>query len=150
MLLEGMYGVVNGPRGTARPGVIVPENFDYPVSKKDYIELQKQINGKTGTAEILYKHTLDEEIKAEKKRHVWFAAISFPVTDRKEIDDADPELVVVVYLRFAKAGKEAGPIAAQIIKKWREISEKHEALSGISTSKLRGQINEHFDDDKSY
>jgi len=36
-----------------------------------------------------------------------------------------PELVVVVYLKYGDYGKEAAPLAAQVIKKWREINEKN-------------------------
>ena len=39
-----------------------------------------------------------------------------------------PELIVVVYLRYGGYGKEAAPIAAQIVKKWREIKTLHTPL----------------------
>jgi cell division protein FtsI/penicillin-binding protein 2 len=39
----------------------------------------------------------------------------------------DPELVVVVYLRFGThGGKEAAPLVAQMVKKWREICARHD------------------------
>lgn len=118
MLLEGMRKVVQGNRGTARPSIL-RDLYDQPQFLRDYVELQKQIVGKTGTAEILYKGTIDAETKAKIYNHVWFGGIAFdPMTE-------EPDLVVVVYLRFGDAGKEAAPLAAQIVKKWRQIQTAH-------------------------
>ena len=36
-----------------------------------------------------------------------------------------PELIVVIHLRYGGYGKEAAPLAAQIVKKWREIKRKY-------------------------
>ncbi len=124
LLLEGMFMTVNGARGTARASAIVPSKYDYPVSLNDLKSLQNQLIGKTGTAEIKYKHTLDEQSPATIMNNVWFAATSFNISDKRELADAEPELVVVVYLQFGKSGKEGAPIAAQIVKKWREIRSK--------------------------
>ena len=124
MLLEGMYKVVNGEKGKARPAIIRSLNR-HPEWKKNYLELQGgQLIGKTGTAEILYKSTLDTETSAFKVDHTWFAGISFSPEQQKSRDKA--ELVVIVYLPFSKTGgKEAAPIAAEMIKKWREIRKSH-------------------------
>ncbi|MFI0478562.1 MAG: penicillin-binding transpeptidase domain-containing protein, partial [Candidatus Rhabdochlamydia sp.] len=124
MLLEGMYKVVNGEKGNARPSIIRSLNR-HPKWKKNYLELQGgQLIGKTGTAEILYKSTIDAETPAFKVDHIWFAGISFLPKHQKIKDRA--ELVIVVYLPFNKSGgKEAAPIAAEIVKKWREIKKTH-------------------------
>ncbi|KAG8155913.1 hypothetical protein JTE90_011656 [Oedothorax gibbosus] len=93
--------------------------------EKTYLELQGgQLIGKTGTAEILYKSTIDAETSAFKVDHSWFAGISFLPKHQKMRDRA--ELVVIVYLPFSKSGgKEAAPIAAEMIKKWRDIQKNH-------------------------
>ena len=57
-----------------------------------------------------------------KCKDVWFGGISFLPSKEKE---EEPELVVVVYLKFGDYGKEAAPLAGQIITKWRELCEKH-------------------------
>jgi cell division protein FtsI/penicillin-binding protein 2 len=36
----------------------------------------------------------------------------------------NPELVIVVYLKYGAWGKESAPIGAQMIKKWREVKQK--------------------------
>ena len=36
-----------------------------------------------------------------------------------------PDLCVIIYLKFGDYGKEAAPLAAQIIKRWREIEKRH-------------------------
>jgi hypothetical protein len=37
----------------------------------------------------------------------------------------EPELVVVIFLRYRQAGLEGGPLAGQIFKEWRRIKESH-------------------------
>jgi cell division protein FtsI/penicillin-binding protein 2 len=120
-LKEGMRRVINGPRGTARPGIIRLLNQN-PTIKKNFHEIKDQLIGKTGTAEILYKHTIDAESEAKIHNHIWFGGVSSdPVTH-------EPELAIAVYLRFSESGgKEAAPLATEVIKKWREICAKHGA-----------------------
>lgn len=127
IITEGMRRAVTGPRGTARPS-IMRNLYDHPLAVKEYYELKDDILAKTGTAQVRHKQTLDMEALADMKRHIWFAAISYPHDKllAKNRED-NPELVVVVLLRFGEAGRDAGPIAAQVIKKWRELCKKHEA-----------------------
>ena len=46
------------------------------------------------------------------------------IKENTDVKKQDPELIVVVFLRYADAGKEAAPLAAQMISKWREIQKK--------------------------
>jgi len=132
ILMEGMRRTVSGTRGTARPSAIraLHEN---PEGAKTYAEMSSQLIAKTGTAQILYKQAIDSESKAEMKNHVWFAGISFTGAKQPFSDDwSDAELVVVVYLPYGtKGGREAAPLAAQMVKKWREICSKHGKTSYI-------------------
>lgn len=126
-LFEGMWKAVNGSKGTARSSRMSGSQE----MVKDYIDLKEEIAGKTGTAEILYKKTLDAQTPPSMETHVWFGGCSFkksfvPAAKAGNFEGIEPEIVVVVYLRFGKAGKEAAPFAAQMIKKWREIKAKHE------------------------
>lgn len=117
-LLEGMHRVIAGPRGNARPQVI-PALRQNPQLMRDYLSLQDQVVGKTGTAEILYRQGIDKEASAHLVTHTWFAGTSFAEEGKKW---EEPELVVVVLLRFGeRGGKEGAPLAIQMIKKWREI-----------------------------
>ncbi|MFI5333657.1 MAG: penicillin-binding transpeptidase domain-containing protein, partial [Chlamydiales bacterium] len=125
LILEGMQRAVIGARGTARAGAISSLLANQKLMR-DYLDTQKHVVGKTGTAEILYKHALDRESEAEKVTHVWFTGISFDDDPGKE-KWQDPELVVVVLLRFGeRGGKEAAPLALQLIKKWRELKKAHQ------------------------
>lgn len=128
-LLDGMNRVVVGSRSTARSSILKMT----PALKKRYQALYGQFVGKTGTAEILYKHTLDAETKPEIRNHVWFGGISFSPDQTKEALGkwGEPELIVVVVHRYSKAGREGAPFAAQIVDKWREIELKHQTLHGI-------------------
>jgi len=121
-LLEGMRRVIVGPKGTARPQAIRLFK-QYPQWMRDYIDMQHQLVGKTGTPQVLYKQTIDAETEPRIRTHVWFAGSSFsPSAPAYE----DPELVVAVYLRFAEyGGKEAAALGVQMIKKWREILDRH-------------------------
>ncbi len=117
-LLEGMSRVVSGVKGSARPTGI-KELLRNPLLMRDYLALQPQMVGKTGTAEIVCNLSMNPSSLPQMYKYTWFGAISFNDLQRK-----DPELVVVVFLRFADAGKEAAPLAAQVIQKWREIKKR--------------------------
>lgn len=122
-LVEGMHKALTGSKGTARPNIIrlLQQN---PSLRQDFLDLyEQQLIGKTGTAEVLFKPTIDHASKAIIQNHIWFGGISFPPSDAGKWEN--PELVIVVYLRFSEAGgKEAAPLAAAIVKKWREICSK--------------------------
>lgn len=118
-LLEGMDRVVSGVKGSARPGVI-RGLLSNPIAMRDYLALQHQMVGKTGTAEIVCNFSMNPSNPSQVYKYMWFGGISFNDTRK-----TDPELVVVVFLRFGDAGKEAAPIAAHMIHKWREIKKRH-------------------------
>jgi cell division protein FtsI/penicillin-binding protein 2 len=121
MITKGMHQVVAGPRGSARPSIM--RNFsDNPSAVRDYYDTYQSLIAKTGTAQIRYKQTVSKAAPAVMRDNVWFAAISYP--DAEKMTYEDPELVVVVFLRFRQSGREGGTIAAQIVKKWREIQAK--------------------------
>lgn len=118
-ILSGMHKVINGEKGTARPSLI-RSAFHDKAALASFRALAPQIAGKTGTAEIFYKQTIDAQSPAEMEKHIWFGSIGF-----KEDTLETPELVVVVYSRFGSAGKQGAPIAAKILEKWREIYHAH-------------------------
>lgn len=111
-LLKAMDRVVRGEKGGARPSVIKALKTN-PNWMRHYLALQQEMVGKTGTAEFLYKASQNPSAKAEIYKNIWFGAI-----------DLKTPLVVVVYLRYGDSGKEAAPLAAEVIGKWRELLEK--------------------------
>lgn len=122
-IIEGMHRVITGKKGTAHPNIIraLAQN---PQWKLDYQNLKDCLIGKTGTAEILYKQTIDAESEAKIHNHIWFGGIAFSNETPQPLEN--PELVVVVYLRFSEAGgKEAAPLAVEIVRKWRELCQSH-------------------------
>lgn len=122
-ILRGLYDVVNGDNGTARAGSI-DELRNNPSAKYAYERISPYMAGKTSTAEIFYRPFLDKEGKVILCHHTWFGGMVFGDPGIFHNDS----LVVVVYLRFGKYGKEAAPIAAKVIQKWREIQSKHQCL----------------------
>ncbi len=116
ILLEGMRRVVIK---TYQTGLLMLSKIyrDYPEAISDYIELKEELLGKTSTSESMEQIDLDAVLGTNLYNHVWFGGISY--------QGDDPEVVVVVYLRFGGYGKEAAPVAAQMVKKWREVKEAH-------------------------
>lgn len=122
LLLEGMDRAVSGAKGSARPSAI-KELYGNPLLLKEYLQLQHQMVGKTSTAEIFGKTGINPSCPSMLYKHTWFGAIGFTPPKKPQKDPwAQPEIVVAVYLRYGDAGKEAAPLAAQVIQKWREIA----------------------------
>lgn len=119
ILLEGMRRVVVK---TQEENIASLSRFyrDYPEAISDYIDLKDDLVGKTSTAEAVEKLDLDLKTGTNLYTHVWFGGIAF--NREKKGKFAEPELVVVVYLRYGSYGKEAAPLAAQIVRKWRELT----------------------------
>ena len=111
-----------------------------PEAIRHFSELKGELFGKTSTSEAVENIDLDLEEGTNIYTHVWFGCIAFPhdVDKQKKTvflfkdEFGQPELIVVVYLRFGGYGKEAAPVAAQIVKKWREIKQRHESRGGES------------------
>lgn len=121
-IFEGMEKAVWGSKGSARAGV-VRGLLTNPLWMRDYLALASQMLGKTSTAEIAINLNINPSSPACIYKHIWFGAIALAPGKQKK---PEPELVVVVFLRYGDGGKEAAPIASQIIHKWREIRAKHE------------------------
>lgn len=127
-IFEGMDKCVWSNKGCARPSGIKALHANH-ILMRDYLLLQHQMIGKTGTAEILYNPGRYPSSKAQMYKHIWFGSIAFQ-GDTNSLSPSKtlwehPELVVVVFLRFGSGGKAAAPLAAQMIHKWREISKRH-------------------------
>jgi cell division protein FtsI/penicillin-binding protein 2 len=122
ILTLGMEKVVLGSKGSARPS-LMRDLYHHPQALIDYNELKRDLIAKTGTAQIRYKQSLDAETPADMKQLIWFGALAYPPgSDHLQ---AEPELAVVVLLRYGKAGRDAAPLTAQIVKKWRELNAKY-------------------------
>ncbi len=109
LLLSGLRQVIWGEKGTGR---ILRHRYDSA--------LIHQIVGKTSTSEVVERMSLDGANGYIKLKHVWFGAISYEAEDL-----SNPELVVVVYLRYGDWGKDAAPLAVEMVKKWRSLKRKY-------------------------
>lgn len=121
-LIEGMKRVVMGEKGPVQP-YRIRALYEHPKWTFDYKAIQSQFIGKTSTAEFIYRPFLDRETAPLMCKDIWFGALSFKEGDDYRIDM--PDLSVVVYLKFGDYGKEAAPLAALMIKKWREITARN-------------------------
>ncbi len=111
LLLTGLQQVVLGSRGTAR--------FLKHQYSQDFLH---RFIGKSSTAEVVERLSLQGGSAGVICKHIWFGAISFESAK----DFSKPDLVVVVYLRFGEYGKEGAPLAAKMVAKWQEILLKHQ------------------------
>lgn len=121
-LMEGMKRVVMGEKGPVQP-YRIRALYEHPKWIPDYKAIQSQFIGKTSTAEFIYRPFLDREGTPLMCKDIWFGGLSFKEGDDYRVDM--PDLSVVVYLKFGDYGKEAAPLAALMIKKWREIQSKN-------------------------
>jgi cell division protein FtsI/penicillin-binding protein 2 len=120
ILLEGMKRVVDHHNN-------IRNYYNYPHVMDDYRKVKNSLCGKTSTSEVVER--VDLKLWPNRYNHIWFGGVSYPENSESWLSynaEGKPELVVVVYLRFGDYGKEAMPIAGQIVKKWREIKEKHQ------------------------
>lgn len=83
-------------------------------------EFQGYVIGKSGTAEVLARIGIGMRQPPSVFNHTSFGAIFFSKERPQE-----PELVVVVLLRYGTLGREASPLAASVARKWKEIQKKH-------------------------
>ncbi|MBI5274162.1 MAG: hypothetical protein HY860_03805 [Chlamydiales bacterium] len=118
-LFYALHRVMNNKDGSGRASAI-RLLYENPQMRSHYIANQPQMVGKTGTAEIAFKPTLDLESSTILTTNIWFAGVYF---EDKAL--TKPELVVVVLLRYGDYGKEAAPLASEMITKWHEIKRKH-------------------------
>lgn len=94
---------------------------DYPEAILSIKNTSHLLVGKSSSAEFMEAIGLDQEHGVEKSTHIWFGGISFEDENPKR---EKAELVIVIYLRFGGLGKDAAPLAAQIVEKWHEIKQK--------------------------
>ena len=119
VLLDGLKRVLNGERGTARPQTIL---FGTKEQKERYLASQSQMVGKTASAEILYHPFLDQEMHPILCKHIWFASAAYPKDLQKR--EKDPELVIIVYLRFGDYGKEAAILASELYQEYLKLKNR--------------------------
>jgi len=132
ILLKGLHAAV---QRTCQESLLSLQKLykEHPDAIKELTSLKNQLLGKTSTSESVERIDLDLKEGTNIYTHVWFGCISCDQTEMEgnkskfifRDEFGKPELIVVVYLRYGGYGKEAAPVAAQIVKKWREIKQKH-------------------------
>ncbi len=130
VLLEGMRKVVvrQGKLGIYSLSQLYKDD---PGAISDLLEIHPYFVGKSSTAERMENLNLDLYNGTGMYNHIWFGGISYKEKVKKQVSHGhisrDPldqaELVVVVYLPYGSFGKDALPVAAQMVKKWREINQ---------------------------
>ncbi len=122
-LLEGMLRVAYRYQTSALWG-LKQHYHNYPEATAALESLKGQLAGKTSTAESVELLSPDRAVALNTYNHLWFGGVIFDPAGQTHVfkdDFGEPELVVVVYLRYGAYGKDAAPLAAQMATKWREI-----------------------------
>ena len=123
ILIEGTQRVVERSYQLAI-GSLQQRYRDYPEAIHDFLAIRGQIAGKTSTAESVESLGLDRERSTNTYNHLWFGGIIFDEKKQSILFQdqfGQPELVVIVHLRYGAYGKDTIPIAAQVAQKWRSI-----------------------------
>jgi cell division protein FtsI/penicillin-binding protein 2 len=125
MILDGMNRVVEATRKGSL-GILSNMYRHYPEAISDFLEIKKDLVGKSGTAESMEFTDLDSVHGINMYNHIWFGGITFNPNENAESftfkdEFGVPEIVVIVYLRYGSWGRDAAPVAAQVAQKWRDI-----------------------------
>lgn len=91
---------------------------DYPHHLQALLTLKEPLMGKTSTSEVVETVDLDLHHGPANYNHIWFGGFI----------PGEKGIAVIVYLRFGGYGKEAAPLAAEVVRKWREIQKKNSPL----------------------
>lgn len=102
----------------------------YQKALDNYGKIQKDMTTKTSTSEAIEQLGLGTGQAPFQLCHTWCGSIAFQGEEDGDVFLAKdsfgkPELVVVVYLKYGRLGKETYPLAALLAQKWREIKEKY-------------------------
>ena len=122
ILLQGMAAAVSKIKET---GHSLKHDFRHaPSILKAFMENRAMI-GKSSTAESLEIIGLNVGEPPFMYSHTAFGAVFFE--EEELLRYKKPSLVVVVFLRYGKFGKQAAPIAAAVKQEWERIKKHHQA-----------------------
>lgn len=131
ILLKGLQSVTRRTHQESKANLLKLYR-NHPEAMQPFTELKDELLGKTSTSESVENIDLDFYEGTNLYTHVWFGSIAFQKERQEKAvfifkdEFGEPEIVVVVYLRYGGYGKEAAPLAAQMVKKWREIKQKYQ------------------------
>lgn len=103
-----LKSVVSAPEGAVHP-TRIRMLYEEPKMRPIYTRIYPSLAGKTSTTEFSRRPCLNKECPRVICKDIWFGGFS-------------EDLIVVVYLRYGDWGKEAAPLAALMIDKWRQIT----------------------------
>lgn len=120
ILMKGMDGAIRRIRNTKQA---LSCDFRYNPSILSAFLRNESMIGKSSTAESLETVGLALGSPPLLYNHTWFGAVFF---DEKEGEEKKPSLVVVVYLRYGKFGRQVAPLAAAVYEEWKRLQRLHE------------------------
>lgn len=99
-----------------------------PTAVPTLVKSKGSLIGKTSTGESTERLSLERLTGTQTYNHIWFGAIGFQPESSEAFVSRDrfgnPDIVVLIYLRYGGLGREGAPLAAQVIAKWREIASR--------------------------
>lgn len=128
LILAGLKKVTHH----TRPQDIKRYYAPYQKTLDSYAKVHPFMTAKTSTSEAIEHLSVGTGAHPFQVCHTWSGTIAFEDAPPENSDIfvskdlfGRPELVVVVYLRYGRLGKETYPLAALMAQKWREILASH-------------------------
>lgn len=113
ILMKGMEGVIHRMKKT-QSALFLDFSYDSAIVRA-FVRNENMI-GKSATAESLETVGLVIGRPPFLYNHTWFGAVFFDDKERKK-----PSLVVVVFLRYGKLGRQVTPLAAALYEEWKRL-----------------------------
>jgi len=96
-----------------------------PYLFRSFSKMKPLMIGKSSTAESLERLGVAIGQEPFMYNHTWFGSIFYPDSGQEPFYCREPELVVLVFLRYGRLGRDASLLAASVSQEWRKIQRKH-------------------------
>ncbi len=92
---------------------------------RSFSRMRPHMIGKSSTAESMERLGIAIGQEPFMYNHLWFGAIFYPNVGSDPFYYREPELVVLVFLRYGRLGRDAALLAASVADEWRNIKNRH-------------------------
>jgi len=96
-----------------------------PYLFKSFSRMRPYMIGKSSTAESMERLGVAIGQEPFMYNHIWFGAVFYPETGKDPLYCREPELVVLVFLRYGRLGRDAALLATSVADEWRNIKNRH-------------------------
>jgi len=101
-----------------------------PYLFKSFSRMRPHMIGKSSTAESLERLSVSVGQEPFMYNHICFGSVFYPEKGHEPFYCREAELVVLVFLRYGRLGRDASLLAASVAEEWRKIQSRHGLCSG--------------------